>query len=136
MQFAFGEGIQNYMNDAPVDVGIVNNFSNPRTPIVGKALPIVGVVAFLDHTWNDKFSTAIGYSQTDIDNSEAQSPDAYHRGKYALGNLLYTPVPNVMIGGELQWGRAGELRRRLQERRLQGPVLVQVQLLGKNRRLM
>ncbi|AMY11098.1 hypothetical protein LuPra_04343 [Luteitalea pratensis] len=104
MQFAFGEGIQNYMNDAPVDVGIVNNFSNPRSPIVGKALPIVGVVAFLDHTWNDKFSTAIGYSQTDIDNSEAQSPDAYHRGKYALGNLLYTPVPNVMIGGELQWG--------------------------------
>ena len=105
LQFAFGEGIQNYMNDAPVDVGIVNNFSNPRTPIVGKALPIVGVVAFLDHTWNEKFSTAIGYSLTDIDNSEAQSPDAYHRGQYALGNLLYTPVPNVMIGGELQWGR-------------------------------
>ena len=27
------------------------------------------------------------------------------RGHYALGNLLYTPVPNVMVGGELQWGR-------------------------------
>jgi len=105
LQFAFGEGIQNYMNDAPVDVGIVNNFSNPRQPVVGKALPIVGVVAFLDHTWNEKFSTAVGYSLTDIDNSEGQAPDAYHRGQYALGNLLYTPVPNVMFGGELQWGR-------------------------------
>ena len=27
------------------------------------------------------------------------------RGHYALFNLLYTPVPNVMMGGEFQWGR-------------------------------
>ena len=31
--------------------------------------------------------------------------DAYKTGQYALGNLLYTPVPGVMVGGELQWGR-------------------------------
>jgi hypothetical protein len=41
----------------------------------------------------------------DIDNTEGQLPDAYRRGHYALGNLLFTPVPNVMVGGELQWGR-------------------------------
>ena len=105
LQLVVGEGIQNYMNDAPVDVGIQNNFSNPRTPIVGKALPIVGIVAFLDHTWNSQWSTAVGYSMTDIDNTDAQSPDAYRRGHYALGNVLYSPVPNVMVGGELQWGR-------------------------------
>ena len=28
-QYVFGEGIQNYMNDSPVDVGIVNNFGDP-----------------------------------------------------------------------------------------------------------
>jgi hypothetical protein len=27
----YGEGVQNYMNDAPVDIGIKNNFSNPTT---------------------------------------------------------------------------------------------------------
>ena len=27
LQFVFGEGIQNYMNDSPVDIGIVNNFA-------------------------------------------------------------------------------------------------------------
>ncbi len=53
LQVVFGEGIQNYMNDAPVDIGIVNNFQNPVTPITGEALPIVGIVAFLDHTWNE-----------------------------------------------------------------------------------
>jgi hypothetical protein len=105
LQLVFGEGIQNYMNDAPVDIGIVNNFGNPRTPILGKPLPIVGIVAFLDHTWNTKFSSSVGYSRTDIDNTEGQTSDAYKTGQYALGNLLYYPAPNVMVGGELQWGR-------------------------------
>ena len=37
MQFTVGEGVQNEMNDSPVDIGIVNNFSNPVTPLLGKA---------------------------------------------------------------------------------------------------
>ena len=105
LQFVFGEGIQNYMNDSPVDIGIVNNFGNPVTPILGTPLPIVAVVAFLDHTWNEKFSSAIGYSWQDNDNSEGQAPGAFSVGHYALGNLLYYPAPNVTVGGELQWGR-------------------------------
>ena len=60
---------------------------------------------FVDHTWNDKFSSAFGYSRQDNDNTDAQAPDAFKNGQYALGNLLYYPVPSVMIGGELQWGR-------------------------------
>ena len=105
LQVVFGAGIQNYMNDAPVDVGIAMNSSNTVTPLVGEALPIVGLVAFLDHSWNDKFSTSVGYSRTDIDNSDGQAPNAFKVAQYALGNLLYYPAPNVMVGGELQWGR-------------------------------
>jgi hypothetical protein len=105
LQFVFGEGIQNYMNDSPVDIGIEDNFSNPVTPILGKPIPIVGLVAFLDHTWNDKYTSSVGYSWQDNDNTDGQTPDAFKEGQYALGNLLYTPVPNVMVGGELQWGR-------------------------------
>jgi hypothetical protein len=105
LQFVFGEGIQNYMNDAPTDVGIVNNLQDPVTPILGEALPIRGTVVFLDHTWNQQFSTTVGYSRTDIDNTDGQAGDAYRTGQYALGNVLYTPVPNVMVGGEFQWGR-------------------------------
>jgi hypothetical protein len=105
LQLVYGEGIQNYMNDAPVDVGIENNFQNPVTPVVGKALPIVGLVAFIDHTWNAQFTSTFGYSMTDIDNTATAAPNAYRRGHYLLGNLLCTPVPNVMVGGEFQWGR-------------------------------
>jgi hypothetical protein len=105
IQVVYGEGIQNYMNDSPVDVGIVANPGNAVTPITGKAIPILGTVFFLDHTWNDKFSSAIGFSHQDNDNTAGQAPDAFKAGYYALGNLLYTPVPNVMMGGEFQWGR-------------------------------
>jgi hypothetical protein len=104
--FVFGQGIQNYMNDAADDVGVeLNPGGDPRRPIVGVALPMYSLVAFLDHNWNKRFSTAIGYSMLNVDNSNGQLPSAYRRGHYGLGNLLYYPVENVMIGGELQWGR-------------------------------
>jgi DcaP outer membrane protein len=104
-QVVYGEGVENYLNDAPVDVGVRNNFSNPKTPIKGVALPALGVVAFLDHNWSEKFSTAAGYSLVNISNSDAQAPSAFHQGDYALTNLLYNPVKNVMVGGEFQFGR-------------------------------
>ncbi len=104
-QYVFGEGIQNYMNDTPVDIGIVNNFSNPARPVLGKPIPITGLVLFLDHTWNERFSSTVGYSRQDNDNTEAQSPSAFRDGQYALANVLFYPVKNVMVGAELQYGR-------------------------------
>jgi glutaminase A len=105
MQYVFGEGIQNYMNDSPVDIGIVDDLSNPVTPIRGDTIPIRGLVLFFDHTWNEKFTSSVGYSRQDNDNTVGQTADAFRIGQYALGNVLYHPVPNVMMGGELQWGR-------------------------------
>jgi hypothetical protein len=101
----FGDGIQNYMNDAPVDVGIERNPGNPRTPVVGKALPLVGISAFIDLNWNAKFTSTVGYSMLDIDNSDGQSPDAFKKGQYGLANLLYYPTPSVFLGPEIQWGK-------------------------------
>lgn len=100
----YGEGVQNYMNDAPVDIGIKRNPGNPTRPIEGVALPVTGVVAFLDHNWNERFSTSLGYSMIDIDNSDGQANDAFKKGQYAIVNLLYYPVKNAMMGVELQWG--------------------------------
>jgi len=101
----YGEGVENYMNDAPADIGIENNPGNATTPVEGVALPVLGIVAFLDHNWNERFSSSVGYSMVDIDNSDAQAPSAYSLGHYAVGNLLYYPAPNVMTGVELQYGK-------------------------------
>jgi len=103
-EVVYGSGIENYMNDAPVDVALKNT-GDPAKPVKGVVLPVLGVVSFLDHNWSDKFSTAIGYSLVDIANSNAQDPSDYHQGHYALTNILYYPVPNVTVGGEFQFGR-------------------------------
>jgi hypothetical protein len=105
VQVVYGEGIQNYMNDSPVDVGVAANPGNAVSPIKGETIPILGTVFFLDHTWNDKWTSTVGFSHQDNKNTDLQAPDAFHRGYYALGNLLYTPVAGVMMGGEFQWGR-------------------------------
>jgi hypothetical protein len=103
LQATWGEGIQNYFNDAPVDLGAERNGTSTVTPVTGKALPIFGMSAYLDHNWNSKFSSAIGYARVDIDNSDLQTPDAYKNGQYMSFNLLHTPVPNVMMGAEFLW---------------------------------
>ena len=110
LQVAYGDGVQNYWNDAPVDIGIQNNLGDPRRPVVGKALPILGVVAFLDLNWNAKWTSTVGYSLVDIKNSDAQADSAFKRGQYALVNLLYYPIANVFLGPEIQWGKRENFR--------------------------
>lgn len=104
LQGVYGEAIQNYMNDAPADIGIAANPGSSITPVVGEALPVLGIVAFLDHTWGRRFSTSLGYSRIDIENSDLQDPSTFKSGQYALLNLLYYPIDNVTMGIEGQWG--------------------------------
>ena len=98
-QVVYGKGIENYMNDATVDVGVTNDVANPGIP-----LPLLGVVAFVDQKWNDKFTSSAGYSMISITNSEGQDPSAFHMGHYAVANLMYYPAQNAMAGIELQYG--------------------------------
>lgn len=102
-QLVYGRGIQNYMNDATVDVSIENTDPSDSLAFKAVALPILGVVAFLDHRWNDKFTSSIGYSMSDTKNSNAQLADAFSIGHYAIANVIYYPAPNVLFGLEYQY---------------------------------
>jgi len=96
----YGEGVANYMNDATVDVAIDGVGANAEIATV----PVLGIVAFLEHTWSPKWATALGYSLVDMDNLEGQSANAFSKGDYALANLQYYPAPNVMMVVEGQYG--------------------------------
>ena len=102
-QTVYGEGIQNYLNDAGVDIGVVNQPDNIITPIQGKAMPVWTIMAFYDHRWNAKWTSTIGFGNVDVKVTEAQDPSSFRRGQYALTNLLYHPFPNFMAGMELQY---------------------------------
>jgi hypothetical protein len=106
-QYVYGEGMENYMNDAPVDVAVTRNYEGNtiEQPIRGKALPVWGATAFVDVNWSNLFSSSFGYSVTTIKNTNLQTKDAYKQGQYGLVNLLYYPVSNVMAGVEYDFGR-------------------------------
>jgi hypothetical protein len=103
LQGVYGAGVENYFNDAPIDVGLASNAGDPLTPVTGEALKNVGISAYLDHRWSSSFTTALGYSRVDIDNSDLQTTDAYRSGQYASVNLLWSPLPNALVGGEVLW---------------------------------
>ena len=95
----FGHGIASYMNDGGVDLA-PDNVANPEA----KAVPLLGVSAYYDHYWSDRFSSSFGYSFTKVDNTDLQTPGAFEKGQYASANYLWYPTKNVFIGGEALWG--------------------------------
>jgi len=103
LQFIYGAGVENYFNDAPIDVGLKLQPGNRRTPVTGEALPDFGMSTYLDHRWNSELTSAVGYARVDIDNSNGQLADAFKSGQYASVNLLWSPWPMIMAGGEFQW---------------------------------
>lgn len=114
LQGVYGEGVQNYMNDAPVDVGPRIDPGNPTRPLKGEVLPLFGLVAFIDLNWSEHTTSTIGYSFLEIDNSNGQSADAFSKGDYALANILFYPAKGVMFGPEIQYGRRKNFRDRFE----------------------
>jgi hypothetical protein len=109
LQVVHGNGIATYMNDGGMDLAPNATFdpASPTPTLSAEAVPLTGIVAYYDHYWNSQFSSSIGYSQTEVTNTNFQSQTAnvFHKGQYASGNLLWYPAKNVMIGGELLWGK-------------------------------
>jgi len=58
---------------------------------------------------NSKWSSSIGYSFVEVTNTNFQNSSgadgAFHKAQYASVNLLAYPADNVMLGGELLWGK-------------------------------
>ncbi|MET0294358.1 MAG: DcaP family trimeric outer membrane transporter [Phenylobacterium sp.] len=109
----YGEGIASYMNDGGTDMGpqirpgIVQPIAGAPPPagsITGEVVPLLGLVVWYDHYWNDAWATSLGWSQVEVDNTNFQSGSAFESAQYAAINLLWTPDPKLLFGAELLWG--------------------------------
>jgi len=101
-----GAGIASYMNDGGMDAAPTATPGPGLNPTISaEAVPLTGVMAYYDHYWNNMFSSSIGYSFTQVSNTNFQNATAFHKGQYASGNLLWYPANRVMLGVELMWGK-------------------------------
>ena len=101
LQVVYGEGIGNYMNDGGLDIA---PSSDVRDKASAEAVPLLGIVAYYDHYWNEKWSTSLGWSTIRLDTTKGQADDEFETGQIAQINLLHYPTEGVMIGSELIWG--------------------------------
>ena len=107
LSLVHGNGIANYMNDGGMDIAPTTTAEGPPTAeqVGSEAVPLTGVMVYYDHYWNSMWSSSIGYSSTQVANTNLQNTTAFHKGQYALINLLMYPVSKVMVGVELMYGK-------------------------------
>lgn len=71
-----GEGIASYMNDGGADMGPEGTLAD----ISAKLIPLTAFHVYYDHSWNDKWTSAVGFSQNEVNNSSLQTDNAFKRG--------------------------------------------------------
>ena len=101
LQVVYGEGIGNYMNDGGIDIAPDSDDINNAG---AETVPLLGISAYYDHYWSDRWSSSFGWSMTDLDSSDGQRPNEFAKGQIAQINLLHYPADNVMLGTEFNWG--------------------------------
>lgn len=101
-----GKGIESCLNDAPFDIGIrATSDSSSTRPYEGYAVPVIGYCIGWEHQWTDKLVSSVFYSTVRIDNAPQTNPTTMVQGIYALANLIYFPVKQLMVGAEFQWAK-------------------------------
>jgi hypothetical protein len=106
----YGRGIASYMNDGGMDLGPnvdVITSDDGRLVLVpsAEAVKLFGMMAYVDLNWSKRWTSSIGYSFDQVDNTSFQTATAFHRGQYASVNLLWHAPSNFFTGAELLWGK-------------------------------
>ncbi len=96
-----GKGISYYLNDGGTDLAFGGTLADPNA----EAVPLLGLFAYVDVAWTEKWTSSFGYSSTTVDNTSLQDADAFKSGQYASANLLFAPASSLLFGPELLWGK-------------------------------
>jgi hypothetical protein len=94
----FGYGIANYMNDGGNDIA-------PTMALRPAAVPSLGWTAYYNRTWNEYFTSSVGYSQHRQFNLDGQTATSFTQADYFNVNLLWHPVHQMFVGPEFIWGK-------------------------------
>jgi hypothetical protein len=99
-QFTGGEGVGRYIGD-------LNGTGSDAAPNANgelEALRAFGGLFTYERWWADRWGSTIVLATTNVDNSDGQTDDAYHRTEYFSANILYRPIERGLIGAEILYG--------------------------------
>ena len=104
LQFAvqYGEAVANYINDGGSD--LTGNDDGTGSEV----LPLFSWHLSYQIWWADGWSTSLGYSEVEQDNTAYQEDDAFHRGRYGYANLIRHPRDRIHYGLEFLYGNLEE----------------------------
>jgi hypothetical protein len=102
-QLNAGRGIGRYIND----LGTVGAFDGIFDPATGdlELLDVAGGYLSAQHWWDTTLRTNFTVGVVYVDEPEFADQLAYDYTIRASGNLLWSPIPHVQIGGEYLWGK-------------------------------
>jgi hypothetical protein len=96
----YGEGIGGMGNDA----SFVNSDAAFNENGELEALPYWSGLLALTHKWNEKWRSTATYGYVNLDNTEAQTGDAYHATSYASANVVCQLRRQLTVGLEGLYG--------------------------------
>lgn len=97
-QLVYGKGIGSYMNENGVNDGVLAGNDL-------ELLPVFSGFGALEHWWLEGLRSNAAFGWVDIDNLSVEPPNALSRTLYLAGNLIWSPIKQMDIGGELLWGQ-------------------------------
>ncbi|MCF8144032.1 MAG: porin [Deltaproteobacteria bacterium] len=97
-QLVYGRGIGSYMNEDGVNDGVLEGAEL-------KLLPVFSGFGAVQHWWMEGLRSNAVFGWVDVGNQDAESGSALSRSLYLAGNLIWSPVKQMDIGGEFLWGQ-------------------------------
>jgi len=98
LQTVFGNGYAGYNNDGGVEITPDIDY-NATVPFHH------GFVVAYDHSFSNRLSASVTYSETRQDNSAGQADEAFHRSQYFISQVIFHVIKNtLMVGCNYQWG--------------------------------
>lgn len=101
-QFLYGSGLGRYQQDS---IGVSGEAA--INPVTGRLETITSYGGFFtyQHNWNENLRSNLVFSGLRVDTPAYLNANAYRGAYYAAGNLIWTPVKDLDLGVELQWGQ-------------------------------
>jgi DcaP outer membrane protein len=102
LQLAYGHGIARYVGDT-AGLGL-DAAPRSQTDLSLQALPLFATYGSYQHYWSPAVRSSATFGFVQVQNTEFQLANTYHKSTYSSANLIWNPVGSLNVGAEFLYG--------------------------------